>query len=90
MFGVMTDKGVRTTGFYSVVRHPSYTLEALMFLVMVLRDLNTASNWLAALLLYGFLYWIRSERDENFMSHSNPRYATYQQEVPWKYIPGLI
>lgn len=90
MFGVMTDKGVRTTGFYSVVRHPNYALEALMFLVLELRGFATASNWIAGILLYAFLYWIRSEREDQFMSRSNPDYLAYREKVPWKYFPGLI
>lgn len=90
MFGVMTDKGVRTTGFYNVVRHPNYTLEALMFLVLELRGFASASNWIAGILLYAFLYWIRSEREDQFMSRSNPDYLAYREKVPWKYVPGLI
>ena len=89
MFGVMTDKGVRTTGFYSFVRHPNYTLEALMFLVMGLRGFATPANWASGVMLYAFLYWIRSEREDQFMSRSNPDYAAYRERVPWKYLPGL-
>ena len=90
MFGVMTDKGVRTTGFYSFVRHPNYTLETLMFLVMGLRGFAAASNWAAGIMLYASLYWIRAEREDQFMSRSNPDYLAYREKVPWKYVPGLI
>lgn len=90
MFGVMTDKGVRTAGFYSFVRHPNYTLEALMFLVMGLRGFVTPANWASGVVLYAFLYWIRSEREDQFMSRSNPDYAAYRERVPWKYLPGLV
>lgn len=88
MFGVMVDKGVRRTGFYSVVRHPSYTLEGLMFVMLLLPGLSSPALWLAAL-AYPIKYWLRSERDDVFMSGSNPEYADYQKQVPNKLVPGL-
>src|SRR3569832_1684825 len=69
MFGVMTDKGVRTTGFYSVVRHPSYTTEALMFVVVFLKGLTGGGQWLAAAMFF-VIYWLRSEREDDFMGSS--------------------
>ena len=88
LFGVMTDKGVRTSGFYSVVRHPSYTLESLMFVVMYSRGLSTLTQWFA---VSGFLvvYWLRSEREDQFMSESNPEFGSYKHKTSWKFLPGL-
>ncbi|HVT12988.1 MAG TPA: methyltransferase [Fimbriimonadaceae bacterium] len=88
MFGVMTDKGVRRTGFYGVVRHPSYTMEALMFIALELKGLSSGVNWLAAG-VFLLLYWLRSEREDAFMSSSNPEYREYKQATPWKFLPGL-
>lgn len=88
MFGVMVDKGVRRTGFYSVVRHPSYTLEGLMFVMLLLPGLASPALWIAAL-SYPIKYWLRSERDDAFMASSNPEYLEYQQEVPSKLVPGI-
>lgn len=88
MFGVMTDKGVRTWGFYSVVRHPSYTLEVLMFFVTELVGLTSGVHWLA-ITMYFFIYWIRSEREDNFMLYSNPAFEPYIRETPYKFIPGI-
>jgi len=89
-FGVMTDKGLRTTGFYSIVRHPSYTLEALMFLCLALRGLSGWQNVCAALAVYVVLYYVRSEREDQFMGISNPGYVEYRQRTPWKFIPGVF
>jgi protein-S-isoprenylcysteine O-methyltransferase Ste14 len=88
LFGVMTDKGVRTTGFYSVVRHPNYTIESIMFVIFYCRELSTFIQWDA---VCGFLliYWLRSEREDQFMSASNPEYLEYRKQVPYKFIPGL-
>lgn len=88
MFGLMVDKGVRTSGFYSVVRHPSYTLEVLMFFVTELVGLTTGTEWLV-ISMYFFIYWIRSEREDNFMSHSNPEYVEYKNDTEYKFIPGI-
>lgn len=88
MFGVMTDKGVRTSGFYSVVRHPSYTLETLMFVMLSLRGLSTLAQWLAAG-MFILIYYIRSEREDQFMTASNPGYQSYQKNTPYKFIPGV-
>jgi len=88
LFGVMTDKGVRTTGFYSVVRHPNYTMESLMFIMLFSRGLSTYHQWLAvgAFLL---VYWLRSEREDQFMSYSNPDYLTYKERIQYKFIRGV-
>ena len=88
LFGVMTDKGVRTTGFYSVVRHPSYTLESLMFLLTWLVGFTSFENWIGGL-MFPLMYFIRSEREDYFMSVSNPEFLEYKKNVLYKYIPGV-
>ncbi|NCG18013.1 MAG: hypothetical protein GWP91_03250 [Rhodobacterales bacterium] len=88
MFGVMVDKGVRWNGFYSVVRHPSYTLEPLMFVILELNAFTTPAGWLAAS-AYPIKYWLRSERDDQFMGNSNPEYVEFRKATRWKFIPGL-
>ncbi|MDR3692681.1 MAG: methyltransferase [Fimbriimonas sp.] len=88
MFGVMTDKGVRTTGFYSVVRHPNYTMESLMFILLFSRGLSTPAQWFAAG-SFILVYWLRSEREDQFMSVSNPDYLLYKARTIYKFIPGI-
>ncbi|MBV9159931.1 MAG: DUF1295 domain-containing protein, partial [Candidatus Kaiserbacteria bacterium] len=88
LFDLMADKGVRSSGFYGVIRHPNYTLESMMFFVTELVGLTAGIQWLA-LSTYFFLYWIRSEREDNFMEYSNPEYSEYQKATPYKFIPGI-
>ncbi|MCX5657955.1 MAG: hypothetical protein NTZ48_07065 [Candidatus Omnitrophica bacterium] len=88
MFGVMTDKGVRKNGFYGTIRHPSYTLESLMFVMIFLKGLSTFPQW-CAVSMFIFTYYIRSEREDKFMSESNPDYREYKKAVPFKFIPGF-
>lgn len=89
LFGVMTDKGVRTSGFYSVVRHPSYTLEALMFAMIYLNGVTTYQQWCVIFNMFILSYYVRSEREDQFMAASNPQYKLYQQNTPYKFIPGV-
>lgn len=88
LFGVMVDKGVRSSGFYSSVRHPSYMLESLMFVTMALVALSGPLQWFAIALIF-VKYWIRSEREDQFMQASNPDYRKYQKTTKWKFIPGV-
>ncbi|MFQ3669488.1 MAG: methyltransferase [Fimbriimonadaceae bacterium] len=86
-FGVMVDKGLVDRGFFGVVRHPNYTLESFMFFMLALRGLGSAAAFVAAVLHF-VLYWLRSERDEQFMAVSNPEYESYRRRVTSKFIPG--
>ena len=89
-FGVMSYKGLRTTGFYAVVRHPSYTLEPLMFVLMMLPGLSGPWTWISA---GSFLikYWIRAEREEHFLATvAGSDHAAYRRLTPHKYIPGWV
>jgi protein-S-isoprenylcysteine O-methyltransferase Ste14 len=87
-FGVMTDKGVRTTGYYATVRHPSYTLEVCMFILLELSGVTGFAQWVG-LAMFPLLYWLRSEREDVFMARSNPDYVRYQSATPYKFVPGF-
>jgi protein-S-isoprenylcysteine O-methyltransferase Ste14 len=87
-FGVMTDKGVRTSGFYSIIRHPNYTLEAPMFLMVEMIGLTSIFQWFSAAMWF-LLYYLRSEREDHFMSQSNPDYLIYKEKTPYKFLPGV-
>ncbi len=87
-FGVMTDKGVQDSRLYSAARHPMYTAEAFMFLLVEMNGLSGGREWFSISMFF-FLYYIRSEREDNFMQYSNPAYPEYQKKVPYKFIPGI-
>jgi len=87
-FGVMTDKGVCSSGWYSVIRHPNYTLEALMFVILELRGVTGLPQGVA-IGMFMFIYYIRSEREDRFMTVSNPDYSVYKKQTPYKFIPGV-
>lgn len=87
-FGVMVDKGLVDTGFFEVVRHPIYTLEALVLFFGAARSLTSPGVWVGAT-LFLVLYWFRSERDDVFMTASNPDYLAYRERVPYKFLRGF-
>ncbi|MFT4623720.1 MAG: protein-S-isoprenylcysteine O-methyltransferase Ste14 [Myxococcota bacterium] len=87
-FGVMVDKGLVDWGFYSVVRHPAYTLESLLFVAMGMVGFTTLGPWFGAS-VFIIQYYFRSEREDDFMKASNPDYVEYRERVVWKYIPGV-
>lgn len=89
-FGVMCDKGLCDSGFYAVVRHPSYSLEALMLLCMEVNGFSTGANWFGALCVIALPYWLRAEREDRFMRVSNPDYGGYAERVRFKYLPGVL
>lgn len=86
-FGVMVDKGLVDRGFFGVIRHPNYTLESFMFLMLAMRGLGSAAALLAAVMHF-VIYWLRSERDEQFMAVANPDYELYRRRVTSKFVPG--
>ena len=88
LFGVMTDKGVRTTGYYATVRHPGYTLEFCMFILIELIGFTGVTQWFG-IAIYPLIYWLRSEREDVFMAGSNPDYVKYQSATPYKFVPGF-
>ncbi len=87
-FGVMTGKGLVDRGFFAVVRHPCYTLEAVMFLLLEAPGYTSAPEWLAGLSI-AWLYWLRSEREDAFLAATDPEHADYRARVPDRYVPGL-
>ncbi len=88
-FGVMVDKGLVDHGFYSVIRHPSYTLEGPMLFLVAAKTLGPGLMWVGALMPL-LQYWLRSEREEVFLAASNPDFGAYQARVPYKFIRGLV
>ncbi|MGC4067681.1 MAG: hypothetical protein QM784_24135 [Polyangiaceae bacterium] len=88
-FGVMVDKGICRNLMFGVVRHPCYSLEGVMFAIMSLHHIPNLMTFVS-IGVYSFLYWIRSERDEDFMLASNADYAAYREQVVYKYLPGLV
>jgi protein-S-isoprenylcysteine O-methyltransferase Ste14 len=86
-FGIVpANRGVVTTGFYGIVRHPvyaSYLLGHLAFLLLNPTLWNLAVYVAALGLQIG-----RMMAEENLLSR-DPAYAAYLQTVRYRLVPGL-
>ena len=79
-------RNIVTQGAYHFVRHPIYTGTFLSLLAFVLRGFSALNLAMAALLIV--LLAIRSVVEERFL-REDARYATYLQEVRWRWFPGI-
>jgi len=74
-------------GAYRYVRHPIYTGLFLAWVSLLLR-LYSLTN-LACFLGICLLYAIKSLVEEGFLRH-DPAYATYMNDVRYRFIPGIV
>jgi protein-S-isoprenylcysteine O-methyltransferase Ste14 len=75
-----------TRGAYRFVRHPIYTGTFVSFLAFVLRGFSVLNLTVATVLVA--LLMIRSVVEERFLQE-DAGYATYLQEVRWRWFPGI-
>jgi len=68
-------------GVFSLVRHPVYLGEILLYLGLILFSLSVASMfvWLFAII---FLYYISRYEEKILLEHFGEEYRTYMKEVP--------
>jgi len=87
-FGILIAlREVKTSGLYSVVRHPMYFTDILLRVGYVIYHFNlfTVSVFTASTLCY--LY--RALLEEKFLSQ-DPSYAEYMKNVRYRFIPGVF
>lgn len=87
-FSNLTNRGIVTTGPYSIVRHPAYISKNLAWW---LENTFVLSNfWAAAALFAGnCIYILRALTEERHLL-KDPKYQAYCQKVKYRFIPGLI
>ena len=88
-FGVLIAlREVRSTGLYSVVRHPMYLSD----IVMRLGYVCSHPSWgnAALLLVSSACYGIRAILEERFLAEQDPAYAAYMARVRYRFIPGVV
>jgi protein-S-isoprenylcysteine O-methyltransferase Ste14 len=82
----LTNRGIVTTGPYSLVRHPAYVSKNLVWLLTVL-PLGSLPA-LLSVLGFMFIYFLRSVTEERHLIQ-DPDYQAYCQKVKYRFIPGL-
>jgi steroid 5-alpha reductase family enzyme len=86
-------KGFVDTGLWGIVRHPNYTAEQAIWIVLYFFSVSATGMWLnwsviGAVLLV-LLFWGSSNFSESISSGKYPEYAVYKKRIP-RFIPFII
>lgn len=85
--GVQKNQKVVDTGFYSIVRHPMYSITLLMFLSMPL-ILGSIISFII-FLIYPFIIVKRIKNEEKVLEKDLDGYKEYKKKVKYKLIPFI-
>jgi protein-S-isoprenylcysteine O-methyltransferase Ste14 len=87
-FGVVpANRGIRTKGFYSVVRHPLYALYMLLDIGWILLCFSYRN--LCVFVLYCLLSYSRAKFEEKLL-RQDPAYQEYALKTRYMFLPGII
>lgn len=81
------NRGVRSGGFYRLVRHPMYLSELTTLLGVVLANLSAAN--LLIWVCECAVQYARARAEEDFLS-ADPEYRAYRERVRYRLIPGVL
>jgi protein-S-isoprenylcysteine O-methyltransferase Ste14 len=81
------DSTLRSTGIYARARHPVYG--GLLVLGLGL-SLHRSPLVLAPVALLAVVFWLKSIREEAWLSERYPDYPAYRRATPRRFIPWLI
>lgn len=87
-FSNLTNRGIVTTGPYSIVRHPAYVAKNLSWW---LENTYVLSNFwaVAALFAWNVIYILRALTEERHLK-KDPKYQAYCNKVKYRFIPGFF
>ncbi|HKW87975.1 MAG TPA: methyltransferase [Candidatus Acidoferrales bacterium] len=83
---IPAQRKVVTRGAYRIVRHPIYTGTFISLVAFVLRAFSALNLTMATVLIA--LLMLRGVVEERFL-REDAGYATYLQEVRWRWFPGI-
>lgn len=93
----LTSRGVVSTGFYSIVRHPAYTFKLCAWFVCAVggfcvRAVQDQPRYyeLITLVAWAALYYARALTEERHLLSTDADYADYCERVRYRFIPFLI
>ncbi len=88
-FGVLIAiRQVRTTGLYSLIRHPMYLSDIIMRLGYFFSHISAFNACL--LLASSACYVLRALLEERFLAGQDPAYAAYMERTRFRFIPGVF
>lgn len=87
-FGIVpANRGIKTKGLYAVVRHPLYSLYALLDIGWILHC-SSARNC-CVFVLYCLIIYSRAKREEKVL-RQDPAYQEYALKTRYMFLPGII
>lgn len=81
----LTNRGIVAHGLYRYVRHPAYSIKALIWIIQGVFFGYYTSGILLAFIC---VYVLRALTEERHLSQ-DPDYIAYRQQVPWRFIPKV-
>jgi protein-S-isoprenylcysteine O-methyltransferase Ste14 len=78
---------LRTTGIYARARHPVY---GGLLVAGIGLSLHRSPLVLAPTAVLACVFWLKSIREETWLSERYPGYRAYRRATPHRFIPGII
>src|SRR4051812_11327598 len=88
----LTNRGIVTTGAFSLVRHPAYVAKNVAWWLGLLPALSNQALIIPALLsmaFWSFVYFVRAITEERHLM-ADPDYQEYCRKVRYRFIPGVL
>jgi protein-S-isoprenylcysteine O-methyltransferase Ste14 len=86
-FGIVpANRGIKTNGFYKIVRHPIYSFYIAHDLGWILLCSSVANT--SVFLLFCVVTYFRAEREERIL-REDPDYAAYALTTRYMFFPGI-
>ncbi|MGD9276551.1 MAG: methyltransferase [Candidatus Pacearchaeota archaeon] len=82
----LTNRGIVSTGAYSIVRHPAYISKNISWWLMIIPVLSIPA--ILSMGTWSIIYHLRTITEERHLSH-DPDYIIYKNKVKYRYIPGV-
>ena len=87
-FSNLTHRGIVTSGPYRFVRHPAYAAKNIAWLIDYTYVYTNIWATLA-FFLWNSIYVVRALTEERHLGH-DPAYQSYEKEVRYRFVPGVI
>ncbi|GGC57707.1 methyltransferase family protein [Undibacterium terreum] len=93
----LTSRGVVRSGLYGIVRHPAYVCKNAAWWIfagsIAIHNAAAGRPWvfdLLCLALFTCVYAMRAITEERHLQYSDVEYASYCQQVPYRFLPCWI
>jgi protein-S-isoprenylcysteine O-methyltransferase Ste14 len=85
----LTNRGIVTSGPYSIVRHPAYICKNLFWWIVLIPTILYTPMAIFGMAFWTFMYFLRAVTEERHLI-KDADYQAYCQKVKWRFVPGFI